>query len=1240
MSQTEIQIHDARSLANYRKGNLLVLLATAVVVFGGTKPLQAQTYTNVYWYPASLGGSGTWNSSNSFWSTNSAGSGTLVAPSSGTNYIYNFTGTAGTVTENSSFTVAGINWLTSGYVWTSGANRTLTGTDATATGTNTISITNNANLTIAGSGFTFDALSMTGGAAATLTLSNAAGATTTNIFGTSSGKGGRTNFVNTIVAGAGTNVLGTKSSAGFTQAGNITNNSAGMLVLTNSTNGTLSVSGAISGSGALTLANPSTGRIALNASNSYSGGTTVISTGGGQINLGDSAALGTGTVTIADAGTNYVRAAANSLNFANAFVINNGSTLRLGATNTSWKSTLSGTISGAGGIYYAVSDNGLSLTATNSSFGGGINIGSSGVLYVTSLGMAGGNSSIGTNETITLSSESGTSGASSVVWLGRSNEISDKTFALSAISTSPSQGVKIYAGDTSQGGTNVTLTLSGGITSTSTGNKVVTFGAYNTNTLIVNGLINQTAGYTNSVVIGVTGQNGTVVLGNTNNSFGAGVTINAGSSSTNIVQVAAIGSAGANSALGTNGTIHIGGSSSTGANILKYTGSGETSDKVINLAGTTGGATLDQSGTGNLKFTSAMTATGVGSKTLTLQGSTAGSGELSADLSNLGGNSISLVKNGSGTWMLSGNNTYNGATTVSAGTLQIGNGGTSGTLGTGSVANSGVLDFKRSDAYAVSNAISGAGSLVQSGGGTLTLSGANTYSGGTTVSAGSLAVGANDVLGSGAVTVNGGTLDLGNYSDTVGVVTLTSGAISGSGGTLTGSSYAVESGSVSAILGGNGALTKSTAGMVTLSGNNTYSGLTTIRGAGGSLRMASTGALSTATALIGSSSSAETATLDLAAAGNYVAKSYGTTSSAGFNMNFTNSSGGAATLTFTNANNYVTHSSAGSGGRSLVNQSANLTVQFDGDIDIGSSVSDTVTFGGAGNFRINGSLTNGGNGVRALEKTGAGTLTLAGANNNYNGATTVKTGTLVIATGGAITSVASVSNAASMIIQSGASAGELSVSGMATVNGTAGSTIVNNGGTLKGTGTVSALTIASGGTLAVGNSPGQLNVAGNAEWAGGGIYSWELASALGNTTSPLAGQGTNWDFLNVTGILNITASSSPGNRFIIDIASLLPSGDTSFNPNENYSFAIATAAGGFTYGGSAGAFNSALFEITGYQANSGNWSLGVTGASGSSQSLLLAYAGATAIPEPSCSLLMGLGLVAILGLRSSRRKSA
>jgi autotransporter-associated beta strand protein len=99
-------------------------------------------------------------------------------------------------------------------------------------------------------------------------------------------------------------------------------------------------------------------------------------------------------------------------------------------------------------------------------------------------------------------------------------------------------------------------------------------------------------------------------------------------------------------------------------NILKYVGSGETSDKVINLAGTTGGATLDQSGTGNMKFNSPMTATALGAKGVTLQGSTSGTGELAGAISDLGGNVLSLTKNGSGTWMLSGANSYSGITTL------------------------------------------------------------------------------------------------------------------------------------------------------------------------------------------------------------------------------------------------------------------------------------------------------------------------------------------------------------------------------------------------------------------------------------------------------------------------------------------------------------------------------------------------------------------------------------------------
>jgi len=107
-----------------------------------------------------------------------------------------------------------------------------------------------------------------------------------------------------------------------------------------------------------------------------------------------------------------------------------------------------------------------------------------------------------------------------------------------------------------------------------------------------------------------------------------------------------------------------------------------------------------------------------------------------------------------------------------------------------------------------SSVISGSGALIKSDIGTVTLSGANTYTGATTVSAGSLKYGASNVLSnSSAITVSGGTLDIVNYDDTVAAVTLTSGAITGTSGVLTGSSYAVESGTISAILAGGGALT-------------------------------------------------------------------------------------------------------------------------------------------------------------------------------------------------------------------------------------------------------------------------------------------------------------------------------------------------------------------------------------------------------------------------------------------------
>jgi autotransporter-associated beta strand protein len=99
----------------------------------------------------------------------------------------------------------------------------------------------------------------------------------------------------------------------------------------------------------------------------------------------------------------------------------------------------------------------------------------------------------------------------------------------------------------------------------------------------------------------------------------------------------------------------------------------------------------------------------------------------------------SVTQQGTGTLTLTNANTYTGATTISAGTLQVGDGGTTGSIAnTSGITNNAALIYNRSDDVSVGNQITGSGSLTKLGDGKLTLTAVPRYSGNTTVSAGTL----------------------------------------------------------------------------------------------------------------------------------------------------------------------------------------------------------------------------------------------------------------------------------------------------------------------------------------------------------------------------------------------------------------------------------------------------------------------------------------------------------------------
>ncbi len=548
---------------------------------------------------------------------------------------------------------------------------------------------------------------------------------------------------------------------------------------------------------------------------------------------------------------------------------------------------------------------------------------------------------------------------------------------------------------------------------------------------------------------------------------------------------------GANTASSLNSAI------GTGAGTLTKNGTGTwTLTRASTFTGTTtvNAGTLT-AGVANTLSSGALTVNGgtynlgtfsdtIGAVTLTNGSITGTTGVLTGTSYNVSNGTISailagavpLTKTTAGTVTLTGTNTYTGVTTINAGVLSvatIGNGGVAGNLGaaaaaaTNLVLGGGTLQYAgvtapTNRAYtltagttssidvsvaATNLTMSGAGAnttgaLTKVGAGTLTLSGANLYTGLTTVSAGTLAYGINNALSTGAVTVDNGTLAMGTFSDSVGTVTVANGgSITGTTGVLTSTgSFEMQSGSVSAILAGAVPLNKTTTGTVTLSGTNTYTGVTSINA----------GVLSVGT--IGNGG---------------VAGNLGAATSVAANLVL-----GGGTLQYT-------------GATAATNRAFTLTTGTTSSIDASIGAT-TLTMSGSG-----------ANTTGALTKIGAGTLLLSGTN-LYTGATTINAGTLTASGGAAIadTSAVTVAGSATLNLANSETIGSLAGAGNVTLNantltaggdntstsysgvasGTGGLTMAGTGiWTLSGNSTYSGLTTISAGTLKLGAAGGATN---------------------------------------------------------------------------------------------------------------------------------------------------------------------
>jgi autotransporter-associated beta strand protein len=517
-----------------------------------------------------------------------------------------------------------------------------------------------------------------------------------------------------------------------------------------------------------------------------------------------------------------------------------------------------------------------------------------------------------------------------------------------------------------------------------------------------------------------------------------------------------------------------------------------------------------------------------------------------------------LAIEGPGTLTLSGTNTFTGATSVTGSTLAVAADANLGDVNNSLTLDGATLQFLSSFNLAgtraitlaggskfdtngfnttISQTIAGTGGLAKIGNGTLSLTGANTYSGSTIISGGTLAIGSDGALGNvnNGVTFDSGTLQLlgtFNLANTR-AITLDAG-----GGTIDTNSFNT---TISQVIGGQGGLTKTGAGTLTLSGTNTYAGTTTV--SGGVLAISSQTNLGTASSVVLDGGTLRTlanrtftTAISLGAGGGTIDTLDMTLLTGVVSGNGGLTKIGSSLLYLLGANTYLGGTTVNGGAiyietdGALGNASGGVTLNNGGRIVVGRALASnrSLTLGSGGGTFDTGSYNLTWNGVvqgtAGLTKWGTGTLILSGTN-TYTGDTAIERGSLQISSdanlgvGGRLilTNDATLRTAAAFTIARNVESvsGIIDTSGNdVTISGVVSGTSLSKQGlgtlTLTGTNSYSATSIQNG-TLAVGSaaniSVGRIDIDGGTLRVTGGTFALNQIVNLAATVGRIETDG-------------------------------------------------------------------------------------------------------------------------------------